>query len=362
MWNLHCFYFTFQVDNDDNLPKKLCGSCYNCLISFYDFRKLAEKVDFELRSQIEKNIKTEEQKDSEIIDIKLERDSKSAEYEINVDDFEPDSLVKIEESININPYYCNICLYDLNNFTDFKEHCKIHADNEKIKLKCEFCDKKFRKVSKLEQHRQKHTKNELYSCSFCSETFKHHFKYVKHLVTHGKVETQQQEVNQNDTDQRLECDICSSNFKSMNSLAAHMRKHVEKNRVLACSICDKIFKKVSHLKRHELCHEINRPYKCLQCPKRFNSDILLKEHLNKHSGIKPHACPMCPKSFAHLSTLTAHVKIHTRQKPFLCPTCGKKFDSSTNLNQHLRRHMGLKIFACNLCPRKFVSKGMSSII
>lgn len=347
-----------QVDSEDILPKKLCGSCYNCLVSFYDFRKLAEKIDTELRSQLDNKNRIAKGTESKtlFLEVKLEDDSKSVDYEMSHDDFEPDATVKTEESNNLSPYFCNICLYDLNNFTDFKEHYKIHTEKEKFKLKCEFCDKKFRKITKLEQHRLKHS-NELYTCSFCSETFKHHFKYVKHLVTHGKVDVSQPEINQNETNQSLECDICSSHFKSMNSLAAHMRKHVKKNRVLACSICDKIFKKVSHLKRHELCHEINRPYKCSQCPKRFNTDSLLKEHLNKHNGIKPHACPMCPKSFAHLSTLTTHIKIHTRQKPFLCPTCGKKFDSSTNLNQHMRRHMGLKLFACNLCPRKFVSKG-----
>lgn len=361
------------MDKQDQLPKKLCGSCYNCLVSFYDFRKLAEKIDLKLRFQLENRKEKQDEQNISVdkdllVKVKIESDNvqHSVDY-ILENDYEPEAFVKEENldhnSDTLEPYLCEICLSQFDNLTEFHEHFESHsgADRVKFALKCEVCNKKFKKRTKLEQHKLKYHSNDTqYTCDLCSETFRLHYKFVKHLVSHGKgpkKESYESEINQNGTSE-LECTVCSANFKSSYSLAAHMRKHTKKGRVLACSICGKVFKKVSHVKRHELCHEVNRPYKCTSCPKRFNTESLLKEHSNKHNNIKPHTCPMCSKSFAHLSTLTTHIKIHTREKPFLCPTCGKKFDCSTNLNQHLRRHVGLKMFACSLCPRKFVSKGM----
>lgn len=352
------FVFLLQIDEDDNLPKKLCGSCYNCLMSFYDFRNLAEKIDKELHCCLERN-GTQGQNKIEakhlLIDIKIEHENSNLSDDYDNDPDCDDILIKQEKDEHESkPYLCTICLCNFDNLTELHKHLKTH-DNC---LKCNICNKKFKKVTKLEQHKQKHETKDMYSCQVCKETFTNHIKYVKHLVQHGKDknETLSAEINQN-CGESVECEVCSANFKSINALAAHKRKHAKKGRILACSICGKIFKKVSHVKRHELCHEVNRPFKCALCPKRFNTESLLTEHTDRHTNIKPHKCPMCFKTFAHVSTLTNHIKLHTRDKLFLCQTCGKKFDSSTNLHQHMRRHLGLKVFGCNLCPRKFVSKG-----
>ncbi|KAI5638938.1 male sterility protein domain-containing protein [Phthorimaea operculella] len=335
---------SLKVVTEDDLPKKLCGSCYNCLLSFYDFRKLAEKIDAQLRNHNTKQL-VGETKTS--IEVKIEVEHPFTKQEIDCDQVNGD-LKDIKQEFN----------FIHENSDDRDDFSFDEFDTEEVKpvLKCELCYRKFSSLAKLETHLKRNSCETIFTCNFCSRTFKRHHKYVKHLVTHGQ-EISEAEINQNEPNTSLDCTTCSKRFRSANSLAAHMRKHTKKGRVLACSICNKVFKKISHVKRHELCHDENRPFQCTVCAKRFNTESMLSEHMDKHNKVKGHTCPICNKSFAHLSTLSSHVKLHTREKPYLCPTCGKRFDSTTNLNQHVRRHMGLKMFACTMCPKKFVTKG-----
>lgn len=331
------------MEKEDALPKKMCKFCQKCLLSFYNFREVAEKVDSKLREIVLNNdeskvyINIEMEKDLKV-DIKDENES-DGDYFVM---FEPKIEMKQEDiSIfatdeNKNSNKCN------NN----KSKCKERS--EKKKYCCDYCNKSFVKLSRLEYHLQRHK---------ADNCVQNNIKTDKQIspLTNNDMNTNN-EINEQTSGEVVQCRMCPSKFKSVNSLSAHMRKHTEKGRVIACSKCGKVFKKVSHLKRHEKTHENNRKYKCSICPRSFQSEETLKGHMNRHNGIKPHSCPLCPKSFAHLSTLTAHIKVHQRDK-FLCPTCGKKFDSSTNLDQHMRRHLGLKQFECTMCPRKFVSKG-----
>ncbi|KAJ8720092.1 hypothetical protein PYW07_012135 [Mythimna separata] len=352
-------YTSIQVDMEDRLPKNICNSCFSCLVNFHEFKATAENADAELREQLTQ-INDDSKKDVAKInnnnlhfEIKLEDEYNQYQMENDCLDDSVDSVIDVKEEINpynLAPMYSDI--------SDASQREEQSAKLPNIKLTCEVCNKQFKSQTKLNTHKRKH-KHKKYVCNICSKTFLFNYKYVEHLVTHrsdSKGKSYITEINP-ETAQKIQCDICSANFKSTNSLAAHKRKHVSKDRVLSCSVCSKVFKKTSHLKRHELSHENNRPFKCSACPKSFTTKTMLTEHENRHNGIKPHSCPICPKAFAHLSTLTNHLKIHTRGKPYLCPTCGKRFDSSTNLNQHTKRHLGLKLFACNLCPRKFVSKG-----
>lgn len=334
----------------DRLPKKLCYSCYNCLLCFHKFKQTALDVDVQLREQLAEVIGNYGANKTILIKIKVENGTQSQDENDSLDNCNGyDTAVKQE----MNENYRTTIYSDISDASQLEEYPEMLI----TELMCDICDKKFKSQAKLDRHILNHTHK--FVCNICSQRFRHNFEYAEHFVNHSqnsKTKNYMAELNHN-IDQRLQCEDCSATFKSIKSLSAHKRKHTSKDRVLSCSICDKIFKKISHLKRHELCHENNRPFKCSQCPKSFSMEATLAEHVNKHNGIKPHCCPICTKSFSHRSTLTNHMKIHTREKPYLCPTCGKRFDSSTNLNQHMKRHIGLKLFACNLCPRKFVSKG-----
>lgn len=344
-----------QATVDDDLPKAICGDCYQNLVGFYKFCLVARNVDTHLRQKITYSNTDNRSQADLYTNIKVESDDLYDNF-----DSQNEHLLEIKIECRDNE------LDENKNESMYIELPPIKSeqtlDSElKVLLKCEICHKKFKKLSNLNQHQEKHnSKHNLYVCNICSKTFNQRNKLVTHLVTHSRNNERDNSVpniSQSDTNVNFTCGVCSSSFKSMHSLSAHMRKHVEKGRVLACNLCEKVFTKVSHLKRHELCHNDNRPFKCTLCPRTFISENYLTEHLNKHNGIKPHVCPLCSKSFSHLSTLTNHIKVHDKEKTYLCPTCGKRFNSSTNLNQHLKRHIGYKSFVCNLCPKQFISKG-----
>lgn len=333
---------------DDNLPKKLCTNCYTCLIKFHEFRKTAEKVEAELQECFNKLTTIATYEESGLpIKVKFENN--------NMIEDQMNESVIYQENVN-----------ELTNYSGISDASLAYAE---CKPKMDKLDSKITINYTLDRFDSQNSQAKeivSYNCNICSQSFEVHHIYVKHLLTHSQsqvsniTEIPKTTEEAGDKDKSLKCDICFQNYKSINSLSAHKRKHIPKGRVLACSICKKVFKKISPLKRHEASHESNRPYKCSICSKSFATESTLIEHLNKHNGVKSHVCPICSKAFAHLSTLTNHVKVHTKPKPYLCPTCGKRFDSSTNLNQHMRRHMGLKPFACDFCPKKFVSKGMYS--
>lgn len=313
------------MQSEDKFPRNVCSSCYNCLTNFYDFRKLAEKVDLQLHQYLDSTTSMDKSFEDSIVNpIKTEF------YESDVDNNSFGDELDVKE------------IKDEDESQESIENCSNNNIREQPCTEYNFQNKK------IVKKQINNSKNVIFGCADCPKTFKANEKYKKHLIIHKK---------ENSDMESVKCDICSAMFRSINSLAAHKRKHVPKGRVLSCQYCSKVFKKMSHLKRHEGSHDVNRTYKCSLCPKSYHLESGLIEHMHKHSGIKPHPCPICPKGFAHLSTLNNHLKLHTRGKPFLCPTCGKGFDSNTNMTQHVRRHLGLKQFACNLCPWKFVSRG-----
>lgn len=328
----------------DQLPKKICSNCFHCVLNFHNFTIYALKADKKLTEYFEnfKPVFKKEPNEWEGVDKKC---FKQAEGSTNAG-FDMDNK---DYSYSTDSYIDS----DTFNMSETSVESQFKSKN----LKCDVCNKRFKKQWNYKHHMQMHVKD--FNCTICQQLFQDNNSYIQHLLKHQedpkeKFLTHGSNPNNN---QNLICEICSFSFKSIPSLSAHQKAHIPKNRVLQCAICKKIFKKISHLKRHELTHDDNRLYKCSMCPKSFATDDNLKVHINKHKGIKNNHCPICAKMFSHIESLTRHIKLHTREKPYLCPTCGKMFDSSTNLNQHMKRHTGLRLYACNLCPGKFISKG-----
>lgn len=307
-------------------------------MSFYDFKKLAEDIDQKLHKHfsnrqlevpIKNEIKGNDPDDNEAIPL--------------INDF--DDFVVKNETLNFSDDSMPLAQYtdEENNIqliNNLPELSKKKTNTKKVKRK-----RRLKWTIDIEQQ-------QLYTCTLCSQKFKYHTSYIKHIEKHDPSE--ENDIVYSDL---VPCDMCSERFRSQNSLAAHKRIHVLKGRILACKVCGKVFKKVSHLKRHELCHE-DRPFKCSECSRSFLTEALLLEHRDyKHKGIRPFPCPICAKGFAHQAVLSNHIKIHMRERPYLCPTCGKRFESSTNLKQHISRHVGVRMFECDRCPKKFVTKG-----
>lgn len=302
---------------------------------FVSFKKKAESSNIELHNIIQK-LKT-----------KVETNCVKTEHEYDTFEFELSDNTENESSNHID-----ISSSERNNI----------QSTSYVDYKCITCSKKFRTLSTFSRHLKNHNRfnNEAKTttnvCDICYKTFKSETLLSTHLIKHHQDE--KIKLENADENEKFKCEICLIDYQSMPSLIAHMKKHSTKKKELPCKICQKIFKKLSHLKRHELCHDQNKLHKCTECSKSFSAEYLLSDHLNEHRGLKPYICPICLKAFSQNSTLNSHIRIHSRKKTYLCPTCGKYFDNNSGLNQHMKRHAGDKAFACSQCPGTFVSKGL----
>ncbi|CAG9123177.1 unnamed protein product [Plutella xylostella] len=374
-----CTCTAVKIEKDDSLPQQICIKCYKQLTMFVDYKAQAELADSKLRASLSSGkleVSVKEEQDS------FENYPCDEDYSFDYTD-ETESEVKQEycrtqaeetEKKKSKNFSCHVCSEVFRKLIHLRNHIRTEHPGERIKSEftCKVCGKSFKHHNRLLRHNLIHdTKQKQFPCVLCPESFRRMSLLTSHLIIeHNQIGdmkpgaicdigvNENQEIKKEEPDIFL-CDVCSCTFDSAHSLAAHKKKHTKPGRVLACSICGKVFKKTSHLKRHELTHDVNRPYKCCLCKKAFVKESDLLSHLDKHKGISsgPFRCAICSKEFTHKSALTTHIKIHTGDRPYLCPTCGKRFDSSNNLKQHIRRHNGEKPFECNLCPKRFISKG-----
>ena len=87
---------------------------------------------------------------------------------------------------------------------------------------------------------------------------------------------------------------------------------------LKCEICSSIFKTKETLKRHlQTVHEGKKPYKCDICDSSFSEKAKLKAHISiVHEGKKPFQCNICDASFTTKQNLNMHIaSVHEGKKP-----------------------------------------------
>ncbi|XP_051911938.1 zinc finger protein 771-like [Hippocampus zosterae] len=125
-----------------------------------------------------------------------------------------------------------------------------------------------------------------------------------------------------------------------------------------CSQCGKTYACASSLKRHVICHCIEKPYPCSLCGRRFSQKGTLKIHMKTHTSEKSFACSVCNQIFFDKGQLKIHTRTHTGEKPFACSVCGQRFSRKGHLKIHSRIHTGEKPFPCSVCGQRFSEKGV----
>ncbi|XP_003375610.1 zinc finger protein [Trichinella spiralis] len=120
-----------------------------------------------------------------------------------------------------------------------------------------------------------------------------------------------------------------------------------------CKLCKKAFARRSHLLRHMLCHNDQRPYQCQQCELAFKQ----KPHLDRHverfhmsssssSAEKWFKCLVCLKLFRtayerhrHCKVMHSGAGVSTDQPNYRCKICGRtNFSTRQQFDNHIQWH------------------------
>lgn len=244
------------------------------------------------------------------------------------------------------PYQCDVCGLRCMTTNALKLHRKTHFSHNRYS--CKICDKSFSKKQNMNEHLEKHWKNdknvslpELFTCPVCTE----------HLPTYRMLKYHMTEIHQLDRQDPLvtkqkpwhECNECHEKFKHQMSLKAHKEKvHEGKiNRIFQCELCNATYKikqlLINHIKSK---HDGEKRYKCAQCGKGFNDTKSLYNHILLHTGRKPFTCEHCNMSFRRKDSRDHHRRKHTGEQPYQCPDCDQSFTTYNNRSKHRKREHG----------------------
>lgn len=261
------------------------------------------------------------------------------------------------------PFRCDVCGTRCMTSTALKLHRKTHFSHNRYS--CKICDKSFSKKQNMNEHLEKHWKNDksvslpqLFTCPVCMEELptyrmlKHHMMDIHEIHHQDPLLTEQKPWHQ--------CNVCHEKFKHQMSLKAH-KERVHEGRVspiFECDICKATFKIKQMLINHiRSKHEGEKRYKCAQCRKGFNDTKSLYNHILLHTGRKPFQCEYCNISFRRKDSRDHHQRKHTGEQPYQCTDCGQTFSTYNNRSKHRKKeHSCEGEVECSECGEKFNSQ------
>ena len=213
-----------------------------------------------------------------------------------------------------------------------------------------------------------------------------------------------QDVNPNEQNMRIKCDICDRSYSNKQSLSVHKsithRKNTnriyrprridsEEKYTLECDICHKKYSKIDSLRKHrnnihkiriysEKTRRIDRKskpkksFECDICHKYYSNKKLVRIHkLNIHNiksqpksetevnGKVYFKCDLCESRFTNIKCLREHKKTKHDIKPRKkCPKCSKLILTDIRYKVHLNMHQNNRVFKCwhNGCDKEKYSE------
>ena len=110
--------------------------------------------------------------------------------------------------------------------------------------------------------------------------------------------------------QMFSCQYCSKTFKRRCRLRRHTYIHT-KEKPYTCTKCSRSFSQREHLKTHMTIHTGEKPHSCPHCNKSFSQRSTRNSHIYTHGGEKPFRCEQCLKFFTTSSNFKRHMLGHT---------------------------------------------------
>lgn len=244
-------------------------------------------------------------------------------------------------------YTCDLCGRSYSEKASLRNHKRDkHSDNPKIKRKvlCPLCGKSVQSVAVHIYHM--HETHEMLTCDLCQKQFKSkmtlrsHF-HAKHIVR---------------TEPNVGCPECSKSFKTEGQMKDHLQRvHYTTEQKFQCDICLTKFKSQQSYRFHMKMHQASLDFRCDVCGSGFKTRAYLLQHMKAHSEVKNYTCDVCQKSFKRSGQLHKHKWIHEGRR-YYCEYCpGESFIDATTLRMHTEKvHLGIR-YKCE-CGKEYGMK------
>jgi uncharacterized protein YlaI len=161
--------------------------------------------------------------------------------------------------------------------------------------------------------------------------------------------------------EKFECNICKSKFRSKPKLQLHINSVHLDIRNFQCDDCESKFHTNGHLQEHiNSVHLDLRKFQCDDCESKFSLKSTLQKHINSvHLDLRNFQCDNCESKFHTNVELKIHVNVvHLDIRKFQCDDCESKFHTKTKLQEHINSvHLDIRNFQCDDCKSKFHTNG-----
>ncbi|GAA5817068.1 hypothetical protein MFLAVUS_010605 [Mucor flavus] len=210
------------------------------------------------------------------------------------------------------------------------------SKRRKVEYSCQYCDKSYKKPSRLAEHERTHTGERPFKCTHvdCDKAYFRSSHLTAHERTHSNIK-----------DFCCSFDDCTVAFSTKQHLLRHEKIHTSP--VIKCEFpgCNAEFTKRFQLRWHKASHE-KSAHPCSVCQTVFDSLPALEKHKDRvHENPVTYNCSICQNIFAKWTELRKHVQT---DHPIQCTLCKRVYSKTFNLKQHIKeKHIEQEIIPCD---------------